>query len=101
MHSFSEDTICALATPAGTGALAVIRLSGKNALQIGSKIFRSPKGKSIDPLTVKGYTLHFGNLLDGGEPVDEVLMSVFRTPHSYTGEDQLEFSCHGSIYIQQ
>ncbi|CAN5514625.1 tRNA uridine-5-carboxymethylaminomethyl(34) synthesis GTPase MnmE [soil metagenome] len=97
----AADTICALATPSGAGALAVIRLSGKNAFAIGSALFRTKKGKQKNFESVKPYTLHFGNLMEESEIIDEVLVSVFKGPHSYTGEDTLEFSCHGSTFIQQ
>lgn len=97
----TTDTICALATPAGTGALAVIRLSGKNSFLIADKIFRRKNGKSFDFGKAKGYSIHFGYLTDGSEIIDEILASVFRSPHSYTGEDIIEFSCHGSVFIQQ
>ena len=100
-NSIQQDTICALATPAGMGALAVIRLSGPDALKIGSEIYRTRKGLVKDFEKAKGYTLHFGNLMDQNQIVDEVLLSIFKNPNSYTGEDLLEFSCHGSVYIQQ
>lgn len=99
--SSESDTIYALATPAGSGALAVIRLCGKEAFNIGTQAFRTVKGKAPDFEKLKGYSIHFGHLLNENDVVDEVLMSVFKAPHSYTGEDILEFSCHGSIYIQQ
>lgn len=95
------DTICALSTPPGTGALAVIRLSGKNSFNIGNCIFRSVKKQQIDFNAVKPYTIHFGNLLHNDHLIDEVLISVFKNPHSYTGDDILEISCHGSVFIQQ
>lgn len=96
-----RDTICALATPAGQGAIAVIRLSGMKAFNIIQNIFRGKKGKSIDVAKVKSHTMHFGVLTDGDALIDEVLISIFKAPHSYTAEDTVEISCHGSIYIQQ
>lgn len=93
-HSTTEDTIVALATPAGTGAIAVMRLSGKNTFQILSKIFTS-KDLSAQP----SHTIHYGNITDGDIIVDEVLVSVFKAPNSYTKEDVVEVSCHGSEYI--
>ena len=88
-----QDTICALATPPG-GAIAVVRVSGPNAVSITDSIF----SKSIKD--AKGYTLHFGQIMDmDGKELDEVLVSVFRAPHSYTGEDSTEISLHGSSYI--
>lgn len=93
----ASSTICALSTPAG-GAIAVIRLSGNDAISIADKVFVS---KSNHRLTeAKPQTLHFGHLTNqDGEVIDEVLVSVFRSPHSYTGEDAVEISCHGSRYI--
>ena len=90
----ASSTICALATPAG-GAIAVIRLSGNDAINIADKVFVS---KSNHRLTeAKPQTLHFGHLTNqDGEVIDEVLVSVFRSPHSYTGENAVEISCHGS-----
>ena len=93
-----NDTVCALATPAG-GALGIIRVSGPEAISIADKLFRPVKGK---PLTeAKPYTVHFGQIVIDGRLIDEVLATVFRAPHSYTGEDSVEFSCHGSPYILQ
>ena len=88
-----KDTICALATPPG-GAIAIIRVSGPNALAITGSIF----SKSLEK--AEGYTLHFGQIKDmDGKELDDVLVSVFRAPHSYTGEDSTEISLHGSSYI--
>jgi len=90
-----KDTICALATPPG-GAIAIVRLSGPNAVSITDSIF----SKSIKD--AEGFTLHFGQIMDmDGKELDEVLVSVFRAPHSYTGEDSTEISVHGSPYIVQ
>ena len=88
-----QDTICALATPPG-GAIAVVRISGPEAISITGSIFSKPLNKA------EGYSLHFGQIVDmEGKELDEVLVSVFRAPHSYTGEDSTEISCHGSSYI--
>ena len=88
-----EDTICALATPPG-GALGIIRVSGSQSFAIVSRIF------SKDLTQEKGYTLHYGNIIaDDGTTIDEVMVSIFRAPRSYTGEDCIEISCHGSSYI--
>ncbi len=88
-----QDTICALATPPG-GAIAVVRVSGPDAVAITGSIFSKPLEKA------EGYSLHFGEIKDmDGKELDEVLVSVFRAPHSYTGEDSTEISCHGSSYI--
>lgn len=90
-----NDTICALATPPG-GAIAVIRVSGRDAVSVTNAIF----SKSLDH--AEGYTIHFGQVADEkGVVLDDVLVSVFRAPHSYTGEDSTEISCHGSAYIVQ
>ena len=88
----SVDTICALATAPG-GALGIIRISGPQALEILSHVFT----KNLTD--AKPNTVHFGHIKDGTEVIDEVLVSVFRAPHSYTGEDSAEISCHGSRYI--
>jgi tRNA modification GTPase len=94
-----ENTICAIATAPGHGAIAVIRLSGSQAIEITDKIFRSPSGKKL--MDQKANTIHFGSIVDGNEVIDEVLVSIFKSPISYTGEDTIEISCHGSMYIQQ
>lgn len=91
---FEKDTICALSTPAGSGAIGVIRLSGPDAIQILQKVF---VGKDLTKQ--KGQSLHFGKIEKEGENIDEVLVSLFKAPHSYTGEDVVEVSCHGSSYI--
>lgn len=97
----NDNTICAIATAAG-GALGIIRISGKDAITMTDKIFR-PVGKDKRCLRERdAYTLSFGNIVDAeGIIVDEVLVSLFRAPHSYTGEDSIEISCHGSAYIMQ
>ena len=89
------DTISALATPTG-GAISIIRLSGPDSISIVNTIF------SRDISQAKGNTLHYGEILDdNGETVDDVVVSIYRAPHSYTGEDCVEISCHGSAYIVQ
>lgn len=94
-----EECICALATQAG-GAIGIIRLSGSNAITLTDKIFQSANGKSLEE--AKPYTLHYGEIKDkDGNTIDDVLVSVFRAPHSYTGENSTEISCHGSRYILQ
>ena len=92
-----QDTICAPASGNG-GAISIIRLSGEGSLSVADKVFRNPKGKNI--ADAPGYSLLYGSICspDGGI-VDEVLASVFRAPHSYTGENAVEFSCHASKYI--
>jgi tRNA modification GTPase len=95
----SEATICALATH-GTGAIAVVRISGPDSIAIVEKVFRSiTEGKTLAMQPPN--TIHFGTIHDGDKVVDEVLVSLFKAPHSYTGEDSIEISCHGSPYIQQ
>ena len=94
-----QETICAIATAQG-GAIGVIRVSGPEAIAITSRIFTPISGKPLDER--KPYTLTFGKIHSAeGEIIDEVLVSVFRAPHSYTGEDSTEISCHGSSYILQ
>lgn len=95
----NQDTICAIATAQG-GAIGSIRVSGPDAISITSRIFTPAKsGKTLTES--KPYTLTFGRIYDGGEIIDEVLVSLFRSPHSYTGEDCTEITCHGSSYILQ
>lgn len=93
------DTIAALSTPAGMGAISVIRISGPEALPIAGKVFVSPSGKSLTDAAT--HTAHFGTVMDGDSALDEVVATVFRAPKSFTGEDTVEFSCHGSVFIQQ
>ncbi len=96
----SENTICAISTPTGNGAIAIIRLSGKKSIEICNKIF-TPKNKKTNILKAKPNTIHFGNIVYKKNIIDEVLVSIFKLPKSYTGEDSVEISCHGSIFIQQ
>ena len=97
MYIRNEDTICAPATVPGTGAISVIRASGPEALSIADRVVRCRKGSLS---AAAGYTIKFGTVCDAsGAVVDEVLVSVFRAPHSYTGEDSVEISCHASSYI--
>ncbi|MBE0637658.1 MAG: tRNA uridine-5-carboxymethylaminomethyl(34) synthesis GTPase MnmE [Bacteroidales bacterium] len=96
----TKDTICALATSPGTAAIAVIRTSGSESLTIAEKIFR-PAKKHFKITEAESHTIHFGTIETAEEVIDEVLVSVFRSPHSYTGEEAVEISCHGSPYIQQ
>ena len=110
MYIRNEDTICAPATVPGTGAISVIRVSGPEALTVADKVIRCRKGNIP---TAKGYTLKFGliynnisdyvsdscSTLPKGEIIDEVLVSIFKAPHSYTGENSVEISCHASSYI--
>ena len=113
MYIRNEDTICAPATIPGTGAISVIRVSGPDALTIANKVVTCRKGSISE---ADGYTLKFGviyNIIDNcnsndcyalsnksiKQIIDEVLVSVFRAPHSYTGENSVEISCHASSYI--
>ncbi len=91
-----EDTIVALSTAQGVGAIAVIRLSGPSAISITNKVF---KGKDLEK--EGSHTLHFGTIRDEGKVIDEVVVSLFVAPHSFTKEDVTEISCHGSPYIVQ
>ncbi len=91
-----SGTIVALATPPGIGAIGVIRLSGKDAIEICSSVF-----KGSDLHKADGYTVHFGKIFKGAQIIDEVLVSLFKNPKSYTGEDVIEISCHGSPFILQ
>lgn len=94
-----NDIICAISTPPGMGAIAVIRLSGEGCTAVVDKLFVSPSGKKL--VTARANTTHFGQIVFNNEVIDEVLTTVFRAPHSFTGEESVEISCHGSVYIQQ
>lgn len=95
-----EGTICAVATAPGTGAIAVIRLSGSQAFGIANTLFK-PHQKTLNLQAVPSHTAHFGKLYRNNQLLDEVLLTVFRNPTSYTGEDVVEISCHGSSFIQR
>ncbi len=95
----TQDTIVALASPAGAGAIAVIRVSGPDAIAICSPLFKSIHGKVLSEQ--KTHTIHLGHIIDGERVLDEVLVSLFKGTNSYTGEPTVEISCHGSNYIQQ
>jgi len=95
-----QSTICAISTSPGIGAIAVIRLSGSDAIQIAEKVFQSPK-KDKKLIEQAANTLHFGQIIFNNEIIDEVVVAIFRAPHSFTGENIVEISCHGSIFIQQ
>ena len=97
---FDQSTICAIATSPGIGAIAVIRLSGEKAFKIADSVFLSPSGKKkLEKMSTN--TIHFGRIYDGDKLIDEVVVSIFRAPHSFTGENIVEISCHGSTFIQQ
>lgn len=94
-----SEVICAISTPPGMGAIAVIRLSGEGSIGLLDGVFSSPSGRKLAEAAAN--TVHFGQILAGEELLDEVLVTVFRAPHSFTGEESVEISCHGSVYIQQ
>jgi len=94
-----NNTIVALATPSGAGAIAIVRLSGPQAINIAYSVFESVAGKDLRKQHT--HTLHLGFIKDGAKILDQVLVSIFKNPHSYTGEDVVEISCHGSPFIQQ
>jgi tRNA modification GTPase len=96
----NTDTICAISTAAGRGAIAMIRISGPKAINVTEKLF-DPATSGIKLSEQKGYTLHYGNLSEKDELIDQVIVSLFRAPHSYTSENVVEISCHGSPYVQQ
>ena len=98
-NTYSTDTICAPATPPGMGAIAIIRLSGKKSLPILLGIFKD-SNKRLSETNIKSRYNYFGQIFKGDDILDEVLVSYFKAPHSYTGEDVVEISCHGSEFIQ-
>ena len=95
----NQETIIALATPTGLGAISVIRISGLNAISITEKLFKSKVNKKLS--NQNSHTVHLGHLIKNNHELDEVLVTIFKGPHSYTGENTVEISCHGSTYIQQ
>jgi tRNA modification GTPase len=101
MHVDHRDTIVAPATAPGAAAIAVLRLSGPDAIRIAEKFFHSRSLKKKSLAGKAGNTVHFGFIVEKNVVIDEVLITLFRAPHSYTGEDTVEVSCHGSVYIQQ
>ncbi|OUX22998.1 MAG: tRNA uridine-5-carboxymethylaminomethyl(34) synthesis GTPase MnmE, partial [Euryarchaeota archaeon TMED255] len=96
---YNEGTIIALSSAPGSGAIAIIRLSGEEAISKTDLFFKSKSGKKLSESS--GYSISYGDLVDNDEIIDEVVVSVYKAPHSYTGENIIEISCHGSIYIQQ
>lgn len=97
---FSEDTICAVATPHGMGAIATVRVSGPRAHVIVCGLFQR-KGRAFQKDQIEGYRAYYGQVVDADAPLDEAVVTFFKAPHSFTGEDAAEISVHGSIYIQQ
>ncbi len=97
--AYQPDTIVAISTSQGMGAIAVIRLSGDDSIAIVEKVFKKPSGESL--AAQQSHSVHFGSLWQGERLLDEVVVSLFKNPKSYTGEDIIEISCHGSVFIQQ
>jgi tRNA modification GTPase len=98
-NEMNEDVICAISTPPGMGAIAIVRLSGEGSIALTDTIFKSPSGKKLTSQPPN--TVHFGRIYEDNELIDEVLVTIFHAPHSFTGEESVEISCHGSPYIQQ
>jgi len=96
---YNEETIIALSSPPGSGAIAIIRLSGDDAISKTDLFFKSKSGKKLADCS--GYSISYGDLIENDEVIDEVVVSIYNAPHSYTGENVIEISCHGSNYIQQ
>ena len=94
-----SDIVCAVSTAPGTGAIAVIRLSGEGCIALADRLYESPSGKRLQEAAAN--TVRFGRIMEKKEVVDEVLVTVFHAPHSFTGEESVEIACHGSVYIQQ
>ena len=95
----TSEVICAVSTAPGIGAIAVLRMSGTGCIALTDRIFESPSGKKLTGS--KANTVHFGKILEEGCLLDEVLVTIFHAPHSFTGEESVEIACHGSLYIQQ
>ena len=94
------DTISAIATPSGSGGMAVIRISGENALSCADNFFQPVRGNI--PSQMSGYTCSYGYFLNQNQEIlDDVVLTVFKSPHSYTGEDVVEISCHGGRFLSQ
>lgn len=93
------STIAAISTPNAVGGIAVIRISGGDAIEIAERIFKPFRGKSVSEMD--GYTCAYGTVYDGDERIDDCILTVFRAPHSYTGEDVAEISCHGGLFVSR
>lgn len=91
------SVIAGISTPNAPGGIAVIRISGDSALEIADKVFKAPNGKRA--VDMKGYTCAYGHVYDDGQLIDECILTVFKAPHSYTGEDVAEISCHGGLFV--
>ena len=96
----TNTTICAISTAPGAGGVAVIRVSGPEAIALCNGLF-VPHVAGRDLLSQRAYTLRYGTISNGSEAIDDVLVALFRAPHSFTGEDTVEITCHGSVFIQQ
>ena len=94
------STIAAISTPRAAGGISVIRISGENALSVADEIF-SPLSSNVPPSEMQGYTCAYGKIMNGGTAVDDGVLTVFRAPKSYTGEDVAEISCHGGIFLTE
>ena len=92
-------TIAAISTPEAPGGIAMIRISGDQAIRIAEHIFDSYNHLTISKMA--GYTCAYGNIMDKGERIDDVILTVFRAPHSFTGEDTVEITCHGGLYVSK
>lgn len=95
----TTDMICAISTAPGVGAIAMLRLSGDGCIALTDRIFETPSGKKLEEMAAN--TVHFGRIAEGDDLIDEVLVTIYRAPHSFTGEESVEIACHGSMYIQQ
>ncbi|MBI3501995.1 MAG: tRNA uridine-5-carboxymethylaminomethyl(34) synthesis GTPase MnmE [Bacteroidetes bacterium] len=100
-NPLNKETIAALSTAPGIGAIAVIRISGKDAFKICSKIFKKKNSKASDISRFESHTAHFGEIIHNNSVIDEVVLTIFKSPNSYTGENIVEISCHGSQYVQE
>ena len=100
-YTLHNDTIAALATAHGAGAIAVIRLSGQDAIAITEKILKTKTLKIKTLANKASHTAHFGLIVENDVILDEVLVTLFKAPNSYTGEEIVEIACHGSVFIQQ
>ena len=94
-----SECICAIATAAGEGALSVVRICGEGALEVAEKVFFPFGGKAVAEMA--GYSCAYGRVMDGADRIDDAVLTVFRAPHSYTGEDSAEISCHGGSYVTE
>ncbi|MBR4306137.1 MAG: tRNA uridine-5-carboxymethylaminomethyl(34) synthesis GTPase MnmE, partial [Ruminiclostridium sp.] len=92
------DCIAAISTPAASGGVSMIRISGEDAFEVAKKVFK-PKFPQTDIDKMNGYTASYGDILKDGKKIDDGILLIFRAPHSYTGENVVEITCHGGIYI--